>query len=166
MHLSEWGDCLNELMHYGIAGQKWGIRRYQNLDGTLTAAGKKRIERKDSKWAHKNYDKIVLQTRKKVSGELDQYGNQLLKDSSSRKSNGKLSSATINAYNRKMAQLMNEAAKDISAPSGRVVQFVAKRGEIGVHMALADRGYDMNQLKNGVWASGRIAYKKKSVDMT
>lgn len=30
------------LMHYGILGQKWGIRRYQNEDGSLTEAGKKR----------------------------------------------------------------------------------------------------------------------------
>lgn len=31
-----------ELYHHGIKGQKWGIRRFQNEDGTLTAAGKKR----------------------------------------------------------------------------------------------------------------------------
>ena len=30
------------LMHHGIKGQKWGVRRYQNSDGSLTAAGKKR----------------------------------------------------------------------------------------------------------------------------
>lgn len=30
------------LVHHGILGQKWGIRRYQNSDGTLTEAGKKR----------------------------------------------------------------------------------------------------------------------------
>lgn len=31
-----------ELKHHGIKGQKWGRRRYQNKDGTLTAEGKKR----------------------------------------------------------------------------------------------------------------------------
>ena len=34
--------CSAELYHHGILGQKWGVRRYQNLDGTLTAAGKER----------------------------------------------------------------------------------------------------------------------------
>lgn len=32
------------LMHYGIKGMKWGVRRYQNKDGSLTDAGKKHIE--------------------------------------------------------------------------------------------------------------------------
>lgn len=32
----------NELFHHGILGQKWGVRRFQNKDGSLTAAGKRR----------------------------------------------------------------------------------------------------------------------------
>lgn len=34
-----------ELYHYGVPGMKWGIRRYRNLDGTLTPAGKRRDDR-------------------------------------------------------------------------------------------------------------------------
>ena len=34
----------NELYHHGILGQKWGVRRYQNEDGSLTPTGKKRYE--------------------------------------------------------------------------------------------------------------------------
>lgn len=32
----------NELYHHGIKGQKWGVRRFQNKNGTLTSAGKTR----------------------------------------------------------------------------------------------------------------------------
>ena len=35
----------NELYHHGIKGQRWGVRRYQNPDGSLTAAGRKRFKR-------------------------------------------------------------------------------------------------------------------------
>lgn len=43
-----------ELVHWGIKDMKWGVRRYQNKDGTLTAAGKKRYAR-DAR--EKGYDK-------------------------------------------------------------------------------------------------------------
>ena len=32
----------NELSHHGILGMKWGIRRFQNKDGSLTSKGKTR----------------------------------------------------------------------------------------------------------------------------
>jgi hypothetical protein len=31
------------LMHHGVLGQKWGVRRFQNADGSLTAAGKQKL---------------------------------------------------------------------------------------------------------------------------
>lgn len=37
-----------QLYHWGIKGMKWGVRRYQNSDGSLTAAGRKRYSDNDS----------------------------------------------------------------------------------------------------------------------
>lgn len=46
----------NELNHHGIKGQKWGIRRFQNKDGSLTPAGRKR-QKQDSGPIHEDYSK-------------------------------------------------------------------------------------------------------------
>lgn len=154
----------DELYHYGIIGMKWGIRRYQNSDGSLTPAGRRRLEKQDTKWAKKKSSKITAQAKKLSQRELDVYGNYLLKLPNARNANGKLSAQTVNAYNRKMAELMSQKVSEIRAPSGRVVSFVAKRGEIGVFMALSEAGYNPNEFKNGIWSSGKIAYKKKVVD--
>lgn len=59
----------DELMHFGVKGMKWGVRRYQNKDGSLTPAGKKRMKRQATSmlkaWeipaadrATRRYDKI------------------------------------------------------------------------------------------------------------
>ena len=60
------------IMHFGIKGQKWGIRRYQNEDGTRTEAGKKRYQKilnkvdRRPELFEKYYDEIDPEDREKI----------------------------------------------------------------------------------------------------
>ena len=55
----------DELYHHGIKGMHWGVRRFQNPDGTLTAAGKRR-ERRDQARADKAARKEAKAARKRA----------------------------------------------------------------------------------------------------
>lgn len=57
-----------ELYHHGIKGQKWGVRRFRNADGSLTEAGKRRIQNTDPIKLRKDFQKQVNKARGKQHG--------------------------------------------------------------------------------------------------
>ena len=59
------------LIHYGILGMKWGVRRYQNKDGSLTSAGKKRYSNNDNikEASQKNTEEPKKKSVKDMSDE-------------------------------------------------------------------------------------------------
>ena len=85
----------NELYHHGIKGMKWGVRRFQNSDGSLTADGKKRYSGDNLKDIQKqvNQGKNVVdgvkktkakaaekRTEKKIKDDLSQMSDKELRD--------------------------------------------------------------------------------------
>ena len=58
----------DEIYHHGIPGQRWGVRRYQNEDGSLTAAGRRRFNKVASK--EKESERVKKDTLYTLSKDL------------------------------------------------------------------------------------------------
>jgi len=82
----------DELYHYGILGMKWGVRRYQKKDGTLTSAGKKRMQKlsfdNNQNWSNRKAvnDKVMNEVNATKEGRE---WNDLVKRRGIKQSNGK-----------------------------------------------------------------------------
>ena len=67
-----------QLYHYGVKGMKWGVRRYRNEDGSLTATGKKRIGKqyekesnKTMKALSKKYNSMYVKAYNKAADDMN-----------------------------------------------------------------------------------------------
>lgn len=109
---------LHELYHFGILGMHWGIRRYQNPDGTLTAAGKKRLKQGDkvlnkvassktmNKMASEMTDSALKQMREKSSKEDEELNGSGKRFG--RRKEYKNSDGTLNKTGKERLRSLNE----------------------------------------------------------
>lgn len=75
------------LYHHGIPGQKWGIRRYQNKDGSLTPAGRKRAAKLEDKYKQitgKNIKKELVRKEASRPKTMKEMTNEELKEKTNR----------------------------------------------------------------------------------
>lgn len=64
------------LTHHGVMGMKWGVRRYQNPDGTLTAAGRKRYLKFAGSDSNEKKTRLVNLMRSNAEWQKGQSGKQ------------------------------------------------------------------------------------------
>lgn len=137
------------LAHHGIRGMRWGVRRYQNSDGTLTSEGKKRyghLERNDGK--HEYYEKGSSSERKTYNKLLNTTGKNL------------------DAVASKVADEI-EQSKEFKDWQ----DVLSKRGHIDINgqrtLSYLDKDYSLDELLETMMSDTEIreAYEQKTKDI-
>lgn len=101
----------DELRHWGIPGMKWGVRRFQNKDGSLTAAGKKRryvtdlSDRKTSK-----YDDPA-ERKKRIDADIKEADDRVKFYGSKRAAKAAIKDEANYAINRNIAKSFMDTVK-------------------------------------------------------
>lgn len=98
---------MNELYHHGIKGQRWGVRRYQNPDGSLTPKGKYRISKMTDK-LNKKY--LKFENMEHENSKLNLQYNTHINDNQRIRADNDLS---LMNYNDNKSQYYRDSSKNL-----------------------------------------------------
>ena len=101
----------NELRHWGVKGMRWGVRRFQNKDGTLTKAGQKRYAKEMEKL---KAEQKVLNNRKRTQAKINKLEELRKNVDDMKQEYGSKKEATQNQSTQKPSSQKKRTIKDLS----------------------------------------------------
>lgn len=135
----------NALAHYGIKGQKWGVRRYLNDDGTLTDLGKK----------HYGEDYTKRERPRRILRNLTSALNGY------EKAHGKQFKAELKLNRMEKIHSRNEKANDSTTRLGRKMQKQRSKVEIGKKRLDYLMGYQISILNKAFKQNNDRKFQKR-----
>ena len=132
------------IAHHGIFGQKWGRRRYQNKDGSLTPQGKLRYGRMSNDKLEKTLRKQVHKQRGEVHGGSNRWQTHRYIGENSKKEIEKFNNAKRQHENsadyKKYVNAMNKIWQDFESDKISIEDYEKKEKQI--HDTLFEKAYD------------------------
>lgn len=95
---------MNELCHHGVLGQRWGVRRYQDRNGALTGAGKKKKEQLEREYKELMSIGSITQRGKQRKSEVQKQYKEL----TGKSVNSETSSSKQSVHRKTIHDMTNE----------------------------------------------------------
>lgn len=139
------------ISHYGVLGQKWGIRRYQNKDGTLTKEGRRRAikeYREDNQKAHKYgaeasiYNQAYKYAQKNQNAANEKLNRKWTQKRENKKKAADAVAAELKAKKQQSAKQAEQHYKELVRKYGKEAVSDIKRDKNGSVNENVSRGRD------------------------